>query len=116
MCAASLRPTPAITTNAEHICPWTKIRRTIGRSNGSASLLLSRCLADFIISIVGSSFWQAHLHLVLARKERRLPVPRAAGPTSLSDLIDAMLHRVGRACATEPRRGGGIRRGSRRAG
>ncbi len=28
-------------------------------STGSASLLLSRSLADFIISIVGSSFWQA---------------------------------------------------------
>src|ERR1700730_14661491 len=60
ICAGSFRPTPALTTNAEHICPWTKIRRTLGRSNGSASLLLSRSLADFIISIVGSSFWQAH--------------------------------------------------------
>ena len=28
---------------------------------GSASLLLSRSLADFIISIVGSSFWQAQV-------------------------------------------------------
>src|SRR5258707_5728206 len=50
------RPTPAITTNSERICPWTGIRRAIGRSNGSASSLLSRSSADFIIIIAGCSF------------------------------------------------------------
>jgi transposase InsO family protein len=58
-----LRLTPPITTNAGHICPWTRIRQTVGRSNGSASSLLSPSLADFIISIVGSSFWQAQADL-----------------------------------------------------
>jgi hypothetical protein len=52
-CAGSLQPTPAITTNSERICPWVRIRRAIGQSNGSASSLLSRSSADFIIIIAG---------------------------------------------------------------
>jgi transposase InsO family protein len=36
ICAASLRPLSTITTSSEHICPWTRIRRPTGRSNGSA--------------------------------------------------------------------------------
>jgi transposase InsO family protein len=57
--AGSLRPTPAITTNCERICPWTRIRRPIGRSSGSASSLPGRSSADFIISIAGCSSRQA---------------------------------------------------------
>ncbi len=44
-------------TESERICHWTRIRRVIGRFDGSASSLLSRSSADFILSIVGSSFW-----------------------------------------------------------
>jgi hypothetical protein len=55
--ARPLRPTPAITTNAEHTCPWTRTRRAVGQSNGSASSLLGLSSADFIISIAGFSFW-----------------------------------------------------------
>jgi hypothetical protein len=40
-CAGSWRPAPAITTNCERICRWEKIHRAVGRSNGSASSLLS---------------------------------------------------------------------------
>ena len=39
----------------ERICPWVRIRRAIGRSNGSASSLLSRSSADFIINTAGLS-------------------------------------------------------------
>jgi transposase InsO family protein len=55
ICVGSLGPTPAITTTSEHICRWSRIHRTIGRSNGSVSLLLRRYLADFIIIIAGRS-------------------------------------------------------------
>ena len=59
ICAGSLRPTPAITTESERICHWTRMRRAIGRFDGSASSLLSRSSAAFIINTAGSSFRQA---------------------------------------------------------
>jgi transposase InsO family protein len=57
--AGSLRPTPAITTVSERIYSWTKIRRAIDRSSGSASSLLSRFSGDCITNIAGYGFRQA---------------------------------------------------------
>jgi transposase InsO family protein len=50
-----LLPTPAITTELERICPWVRIRRAIGRSNGSANSPLGRSSADCIINTAGFS-------------------------------------------------------------
>jgi hypothetical protein len=50
---------PATTTNSERICPWTRILRSIGLFNGSVGLPRCPSLTDFIINIVGYSFWQA---------------------------------------------------------
>jgi transposase InsO family protein len=59
ICAGSLRLTRAITTNSERISPWARTRRRIGRFNGSVGSPRDRFSADFIINIVGCSFWQA---------------------------------------------------------
>jgi hypothetical protein len=48
---------PATATNSERICPWTRILRSIGLFNGSVGLPRCPSLADFIINIVGYSFW-----------------------------------------------------------
>jgi ABC-type sugar transport system substrate-binding protein len=50
--------TPAITTNCAPICPWGRMRRTIGRSSVSVSSLHSRSSADFITNTAGRSFQQ----------------------------------------------------------
>ncbi len=71
ICAGSLRPTPAIAMESERICPWTRMRRAIGRFDGSASSLLIRSSADFIIDTAGSSFLQAQ------RFRKRGTSPRA---------------------------------------
>jgi YVTN family beta-propeller protein len=41
---------------SERICPWTRTHQAIGRSSGSASSLLSRSSADFIMNTAESSF------------------------------------------------------------
>jgi hypothetical protein len=46
---------------SERICPWERIRRAIGPPNGSASSLLNRSSADFIIIIAGYSLRQAQV-------------------------------------------------------
>jgi transposase InsO family protein len=66
-CAGSSPPTPAITTVSERIYSWTKIRRALDRSGGSASSLLSRSSADFIINTSGSSFRQGQWERSLTR-------------------------------------------------
>jgi hypothetical protein len=60
ICAKFLQPTPAITTNSERICPWTRIRRVIGRSTDMARSQRGRSSADFIINTAGYSFQQGH--------------------------------------------------------
>jgi transposase InsO family protein len=48
--------TRSITTNSERICRWTRIRRTVGRSNGSVvTSPRDPFSADFIINIAGCS-------------------------------------------------------------
>jgi hypothetical protein len=56
-CVGSLVPTPAITTNSERICRWTKIRRTVGPFNGVVNSPRGRFSADFIMNSAGRSFW-----------------------------------------------------------
>ena len=70
-----LRPTPTITTTSGRICLWTKIRRTIGRSNLTDESPRVRFSAHFIISIVGSSFREG-------QPVRSLWPPTEAGLTS----------------------------------
>jgi hypothetical protein len=53
-----LLPTPAITTNSERICRWTRILRLIGRSTDMARSPRSRSSVGFIISTAGYSFRQ----------------------------------------------------------
>jgi hypothetical protein len=60
ICAKFLRLTPAITTNFERICPWTRVRRPIGRSTDMARSQRGRFSADFIINTAGYSFQQGH--------------------------------------------------------
>jgi len=45
------------TTNSERISRWARTRRRIGRFNGSVGSPRGRFPADFIINIVGCSFW-----------------------------------------------------------
>jgi hypothetical protein len=74
ICAGSLRPTPLITTNCERTWPWTRIRRAVGQSNGSASSLLGRSSAGCTINTVGRSILQGHLQRNL-RLQRPVDLP-----------------------------------------
>ena len=58
ICAGSLRPTPATTTNCGRIYRWVRIRCALGQSNASASSLLSQSSADFIMNTDGPSVQQ----------------------------------------------------------
>jgi transposase InsO family protein len=51
ICAGFLRPTRAITTNDERICPSEKTRRTIGQCKGSARSSRDQSSADFTMNI-----------------------------------------------------------------
>src|SRR5882757_895852 len=53
-CATSLLSPPAITTNSEHICPWTKTRQVIDRFSGST--LVCGVLQDSVNCIVNLFF------------------------------------------------------------
>jgi hypothetical protein len=68
ICAGSSRPTPATTTISERICSWIGIRQVIGQSNGSASSLLCRFSADFIINIAGRSSRQGQVPAAAAAR------------------------------------------------
>ena len=59
---------------SERICHWTRMRRAIGQFDGSASSLLSRSSAAFIINTAGSSFRQAQ---VVTQPVRQGDVPTA---------------------------------------
>jgi hypothetical protein len=49
--------------DSERTCFWTRTRRAVGRSNGSANLARGRFSVDFIMNTAGCSIRQAQVLL-----------------------------------------------------